>query len=107
MPMLHIDHQHGIALRAGVAALEPVVEPTYCLIAPLDLRPEIRFIGEGVIPWADDRFDRRFGLHEHVGNVVAVAVLHAADQKARNRNLTQGPNAVAPEWSIVLMLQIK
>src|ERR1700722_5075524 len=107
MPGLHIDNNPGVVLHARVGAFEPRIEPAYGLVPPLHLRPEVRLIREGVIPRTDDRFDWRFGFHEHIGNVIAVTVLHAADQKTGNRNFAERPHPVPPERSVVLMLEVE
>ena len=107
MPVLHIDHKSGVSFHAGVAPFEPMVEPSHGLVAPLHLRPKVWFIRKGVIPGADDRFDRRCGLHKHVGNVIAVTVLQAPNQKTGNRDLAQRTHALPPEWPIVLVREIK
>ena len=60
-----------------------------------------------MIPRPDNRLDRSLRLHQHVGDVVAIAVLQAADQESRSRDLAQRPHALAPERTIVLMLQVE
>src|ERR1700722_15099509 len=107
MPVLHIDHKPGVVLHASVAAFEPMIEPAYGLVPPLHLRPEVRLIRAGGIPRNDDRFVCGFWFHEHIGNVIAVTVLHAADQKTGNRNFAERPHPVPPERSVVLMLEVE
>ena len=46
MPMLHVNHQPRIMLHAGVASLQPVVEPAHRLIAPFDARPKSGSLGQ-------------------------------------------------------------
>src|SRR5579863_10355129 len=107
MPVLHIDHEARIVLDSCVATLEPVVEPTHSLVAPFNSRPEVRVIGERVIPWADKGLDWRLRLREHVRNIVAVSVLQSADQERWNRNLAQRTNPVPPERPIMLVFEIE
>src|ERR1700722_20986129 len=84
-----------------------MVEPAHGLVAPFQPRAEVSVIGERMIPRAYDNLGRNLRLHEHVGNVVTVAILQTANQKTWNRDLAQGMHAVTPEWTVVLMLQIK
>ncbi len=88
--MLHENHEPRIFPNARVPPLEPVIEPAHRLIAPLDLGPEVWIIGIGMIPGPHNRLNGSLRLHQHVGNVVAIPVLQAANQKSRSRDLTQG-----------------
>ena len=92
---------------AGVSSLQPVVKPTHSLVAPFDLWSRHGVIGERVIPGANDGLDRSLGLHQHIGNIVAIAVKHPSDQKTWNCNFAQRPHPFPPEWTVMLMLEIK
>ena len=107
MPMLHEKYEPRIVLHPRVASLQPVIEPAHGLIAPLDPRSKIRIVRKRMIPWPNDRFDWRFRLHQHVGHVVAIAVLQPSDQKTRDRDFTERTDAVAPERPIMLVLEIE
>src|SRR5882724_13224926 len=78
-PVLHVYDHPRVILDASIAPFEPVIEPAYGLIAPLDGGSEIRLVGPGMVPRADDRLDRSLRLHQHVGHVVAIAILQTAD----------------------------
>src|SRR5277367_5859209 len=103
MPMLHINHQPRIIFEARIFALQPMVPPARRLIAPLHLRTESGVIWECMVPWADDGFHRPVRLHQHVGDVVPIAVLHAANEERWNLDFTQRANAVTPERAVMLM----
>ena len=60
-----------------------------------------------MIPRAHNRLDRRLGLHQHVGHIITITVLHSADEKGWCRDFAEWPHPLAPERTIVLMFQIE
>src|SRR5215469_7079102 len=107
MPVLHVDHEPRILEHAAVPALEPTIPPADGLPPPLDAGTEIGIVRVRMVPWPDNRLQRSLRLFEHVGNAIAIAILQAADEEAGNLNFTQRPNRTAPEWAVVLVLEIE
>src|SRR3954463_16130334 len=103
MPVLHVDHKPRIIFYASVASLQPVIEPAYGLITPLDARSEISIVRKRMVPRSDDRLDGCFGLRQHVRNVVAISVLQPADQETRNRDFAERTHPISPKGTIMLV----
>ena len=87
-PLARIDREgyirrHRVADKHGEArsvhdvvglALEPMLPPFDGEIAPFDGGPWDGIVGKGVIPWPDDRLDRRMHAVEHTRDGIAIAV---------------------------------
>src|SRR5438270_8790 len=58
VPVLHVDNKARVISNSGIPSLQPIIEPAYRLIPPLDSRAEICIIREGMVPRPDDRLDR-------------------------------------------------
>src|SRR5258706_1313252 len=107
MRMLNIDEEPRILEHTGIPPLEPVVEPTDRLIAPLVQGAVVAAIGKVMIPRAYPSLERRFHLLQHSWNAVAIAILVAADQERGNLQLLDRMNnRRAPEGVVALMFQV-
>ncbi len=109
MPVAHVNRESWLVHDSGVATLQPLIEPAHGLVAPLHAGPGIGLVRPGVVPGAHHPFHRSV-LHvlEHARDAVAVAVVPAADEKARDFHalvLTLERRAI-PELAVALLLLV-
>src|ERR1022692_1821302 len=105
MPGPHVNVEWSCIHNSCIAVFEPVIPPANSLIAPLDLRSGLAFIGESLVPGTDDGFERRFDLLEHAGDGIAVAVEQPANQEAGNLDVAELAIGSMPEFTIALVFK--
>src|SRR6185437_12754329 len=86
--------------------LQPVIEPTYGLVAPFIQGSVVTAVRPRVIPGTDPGLQRRGDLLQHAGNAVTVAIMQSADQEAGYMNRGQGTFGAMPERAIALVLEV-
>ena len=105
VPVSDVHRQARLLHDPRVFSLEPLVVPADGLAAPVEPGLRIRLVRPGVVPRADDRLDRRLHVLEHPRNAVAVAVVPAADEKARDldRVVSHLQGRAVPERAVALL----
>src|SRR5712691_6093648 len=103
MPVLYVDGDLRLVHDPGVTSLQPVIPPTYRLLAPLNRRTRGRIVWETVVPRADDRLHRHLHLFQHARNTVAISIEHATDHEYRDVDGIKRPYGLVPKLAIALV----
>ena len=107
--MAHVNREARLLLNSVIHALEPAIPPAHCGFAPFEFWARLGFVRIRVVPWAEQRFHRRFQVHHHARQIVAVPIVEAANEIDGNLNrIVDGLlKRLEPKCAIALMAKIE